>query len=376
MGRGRFYFTDDMFTLPEIFTQESMIVQRNYINEEPFQPILAQTEPLLSGINSVPDLLGYVATSAKQTAEIALLSKREDPVLAFWQSGLGQTIAFTSDPTPGWGKLWLQWPEFERFWAQAARFLARKESPARFRTSFSAAGNSTTVIVEAMDEQGAFITDAEFAGVLVDSAEKSHSLRFLQTAPGRYEATVEAKGSLFGKIFENRNGNLTESAIVQFPGAPGREHETGGQGKDRLAQLTGNLVKSPEQLRFSNRISRDFQPLQKQLLMLAAFLFLLDVALRRIDFRTLRFPRKKPVEATATASPVLGTLKERKRGMGRKENAELEQIFASTDRAPSERSSEPVAATVEKEIAPETAPPEVQSSDYMQRLKEAKRRKS
>ena len=293
MGRGRFYFTDDMFTLPEIFTQESIIVQRNYINEEPFQPVLAETEPLLAGITAVPELLGYVATSAKRTASIAMLSKREDPVLAFWQNGLGQTVAFTSDPGSGWGKYWLEWPDYERFWSQVARYLARKESPARFRTSFLGQGNSTIIIVEALDDQGLFVTDAEFLGVLVDSAEKNHTLHFVQTAPGRYEASVEAHGSLFGKVFQSKNGQLLESSIVQFPGIPGREHELGPQGKERLQQLTGNLVESPEKLLFSNQASQDIQPLQKQILMLAALLFLLDVAARRIDFSSLKLRRKK-----------------------------------------------------------------------------------
>jgi hypothetical protein len=76
--------------------------------------------------------------------------------------------------------------------SQTARYLARSTGPAKFESSFTYYNNRTIVIVEALDDQGAFVTDAEFLGVIVDSAEKSHPLRFVQTAPGRYEAAVDA----------------------------------------------------------------------------------------------------------------------------------------------------------------------------------------
>lgn len=373
VGRGRFYFTDDMFTLPEIFTQESVIVQRNYINEDPFQPIFGETEHLLDGIPAVPELLGYVATSAKRTATVALLSKRDDPVLASWQSGLGYSAAFTSDPTPAWGKLWLEWPDFERFWTQVARFLARHENPAHFRTSFSGTGNHTIIIVEALDPKGSFVTNAEFMSVLIDSSGNTHTVQFEQTAPGRYEAAVEAKGGLFGKIFHMKDGSIEESSVVQFSGLPGREHESGPQGRERLQQLTGSVAETAESLRFSNQDSQDVQPLQKQILLLAAILFILDVAMRRIDFRSLKLREVKTVEAPVeTTSSQLKRLKKKKHRIGTAAAVDLAQIL---DAAEKKSSDVPEVSVPEQTVEKSQGSSPQDSSDYMKRLKEAKRRK-
>ncbi|HEY7162593.1 MAG TPA: VWA domain-containing protein, partial [Acidobacteriota bacterium] len=175
-GNGRFYFTSDMFTLPQIFTQESALVQRYYINEEQFTPLITQTEPLLSGIDTVPDLLGYVATTKKPLASLSLSSPKQDPVLASWRYGVGQSAAFTSDPTAAWGKMWLAWPEYERFWAQLSRWIARPNTSPNFEAVFMPQNDSTILVVEAMDAHGHLISDAKFHAVFVDANGQSQSM--------------------------------------------------------------------------------------------------------------------------------------------------------------------------------------------------------
>ena len=206
-GDGRFYFTSDMFTLPQIFTQESALVQRYYINEEQFTPQIGETEPLLSGINAVPDLLGYVATTLKPLATLSLSSSKQDPVLASWRYGVGQSAAFTSDPTAGWGKMWLAWPEYERFWAQLSRWIARANTSPNFEPVFVPQNDSTILIVEAMDAQGRLISDAKFHAVFVDETGKSQSMELSQTTPGRYEQQkCQVKEVLSGKFFGKKMG--------------------------------------------------------------------------------------------------------------------------------------------------------------------------
>ncbi len=164
IGEGRFYFTSDMFTLPEIFAQESMLVQRYYINEERFTPKQTSSGDMLSGIEEFPDLLGYVATSAKSSARVSLLSHHDDPVLATWQYGMGHSAAFTSDPTDRWGALWIKWPDYQRFWSQFTRSLTGDTQPPHFRVSYARNRQSTTLLVDAMDENGAFLDGLSFQG--------------------------------------------------------------------------------------------------------------------------------------------------------------------------------------------------------------------
>lgn len=366
IGKGRFYFTNDMFTLPEIFTQESAIVQRYYINEERFTPSVVDPEPVLFGITSTPDLLAYVATSPKPAAVRALVSHRDDPVLAYWRHGLGQTLAFTSSPTSDWAAPWMAWPDFERFWAQAARYTARAGGPSRFDTSFAYDGHNTTIVVEAQNEQGGFLNGAQFQAVFLDAAGSTRTLAMSQASPGRYEAAVPGAGSLFGKVFRLENGSVAEEAVVQTPGYGGSEYEERANGRDALKEIAEKVVESPSALKFSNKTSEDVQPLQHRLLWLAALLFLLDVAARKISFRDLKLPERKPVAATTLGSPSLGRLKERKKSVEQAYSPK-EMPVVLPDTLPPVPPSEP--ATPPVSVQPQ------ESTEYLSRLKEAKRRK-
>src|ERR1051326_3369226 len=94
------------------------------IIEEPFYPAMDPDSPLLKGIGGtgVPPLLGYVATTPKALADVAMRSKRQDPVLASWQYGLGKAVAFTSDAKNRWAAQWINWPSYAKFWAQVVRW--------------------------------------------------------------------------------------------------------------------------------------------------------------------------------------------------------------------------------------------------------------
>lgn len=362
IAKGRFYFTNDMFTLPEIFTQESAIVQRYYINEERFTPRLLDTDPVLNGISAVPDLLAYVATSPKPGASRGMLSLRDDPVLAFWRHGLGQTLAFTSSPTPDWAQPWTEWPDFERFWAQAARYVARSPGPTRFDTSYAYKGNSTTIIVEAQDERGNLLNGGRFQGVFLDAQGNPRTVPLLQTSPGRYEATMPGESSLFGKVFRIENGAVAEEAVVQSPGAAGNEFAPRPNAREVLRQIAGAVVDSPKALKFSNKTSEEIRILQDRLLWLAAFLFLLDVAARKISLRDLKLPERKPAAIAAEPSPLL-RLKQRKKM--------VEKEYVPPQ--PPHPVPEPPAAS----IAAAAPPPQQPDSggDYISRLKRAKQRK-
>lgn len=360
IGAGRFYFTNDMYTLPEIFTQESAIVQRYYINEERFHPRIADQDPILTGIDAVPDLLAYVATTPKPAARVALWSHRDDPVLAFWRYGLGYSLAFTSDAAGSWAEPWAQWSGFERFWAQAGRYLTGDNRAPRFQWSQDA----NNIVVDALDEKGNFLNNAQFAGVLVDDSENTHKLTFNQTGPGRYETEVTAKGNLFGKIFQITQNATAEEAIVHLRRPRSREYEFSSGGKERLRKLTGRLVENPADLRYSSGWTKEVQPLQNQLLWWAAFLFLIDVAARKIELRTFQRDRQELIPAPESAVSWKN-FQERKKSV-EKEPSILPPILLL------EEGSAEVSNAPEPEPMPEAGETDV----YIARLKAAKQRKN
>jgi Ca-activated chloride channel family protein len=366
VGSGRFYFTNDMFTLPEIFTQESAIVQRYYINEEKFSPKAGEVEPLLTGIPNVPDLTGYVATTSKQTASVALWSHREDPILAFWRYGLGYSVAFTSDAGGLWSEPWSHWDRFEQFWTQISRYLAAENLPGNFTASTDQSGNITNIVVDALDESGEFLNSGSFSGLLLDGSGKSHPLQFQQTGPGRYEAQLKAEGNLFGKIFRIQGSEIAGETIVHFTGAKKREYEPASNGKKRLQQLGGKLVDSPDQLHFPGGKAVEIQDLKGPLLLFAAILFLIDVAGRKIDSSILRLRRSMPTVSRQETPPQWIRLKERKKTIAVTQDIARPMPTIQTE----------LPEQIDESRPEEVAKPEFpESSDYIQRLKDAKQRR-
>src|SRR4029078_6427371 len=123
-----------------------------------------------------------------------------------------------------------------------------------------------------------------------------------------------------------------------------------------LRQLTGRVLTSADQLQFSNRTATDVEPLRKQLLLLAIWLFLFDIAARKLDLQI--FIRDKALQPASQIHTPFEKLKSRKVELEKQMPVwmEIEKMEAQ----PQPRKETPVAA---------------ESSDYMQRLKEAKKRR-
>jgi hypothetical protein len=75
------------------------------------------------GIETVPNLKGYVRYQSRPTSDTILSADREDPLLVRWQYGLGRSSVFTSDAKNRWAAAWVAWPGFDKLWANIFRDL-------------------------------------------------------------------------------------------------------------------------------------------------------------------------------------------------------------------------------------------------------------
>ncbi|MDQ3045596.1 MAG: VWA domain-containing protein, partial [Chloroflexota bacterium] len=123
-GGGRYYAVENPHDIPGIFLKETKIALRAYIVEGDIPLALGAPSPILDGISAVPNLRGYVSTTAKATAQTVLLSDRAEPLLAQWQYGLGRSVAWTSDAKNQWASGWVDWESFAPFWTNVARWAA------------------------------------------------------------------------------------------------------------------------------------------------------------------------------------------------------------------------------------------------------------
>jgi uncharacterized membrane protein len=197
LGGGRYYFTDRAASLPVIFAEETQLAMRSYIVEEPFYPALTAVSPMLTGIDAVPQLAGYVATTPKPAGRVILTTHQNDPLLAAWQYGLGRAVAWTSDATGRWAQQWVTWDEFSRFWAQVVRWTIVERTEVPVELAVTMEGEVARVTVDAQDEGGAFVNGLDAGVSIVGPDGNPMQVDLVQTAPGRYEGTFtpQAEGA-------------------------------------------------------------------------------------------------------------------------------------------------------------------------------------
>jgi Ca-activated chloride channel family protein len=195
-GNGRFYFVEEPTEVPRIFTRETQLATKTALIEEPFRPVVVNPgHEVTHGIDwsKVPPLGGYVATTAKPTADVPLATPHQDPLLAVWRYGLGRAAAFTSDTKAKWGFFWLSWPEFPKVIGQAVRWTLRTQKPKLLSATVEADGARGVLRIDAVDLAGRFVNFAEIQAGVVSPDKQLTVVGVPQVGPGRYEARFEAR---------------------------------------------------------------------------------------------------------------------------------------------------------------------------------------
>lgn len=309
-GGGNFYLARRARELPYVFTKDVMLISKTLLVEEPFRPSVDPSAQVLSGIDwsSAPPLLGYVATSPKPTAEVAMKSHKDDPIYAQWQYGLGRSFAFTSDAKPKWAVRWMDWPGYTKFWAQTIRWSMKKSGRADFQTSVDIDQAVGKVVVDAIDKSGSFVNFLKLEGRVVSPDMTSTKLTLEQTAPGRYEADFPARqvGTYTVNVVEKRSGDVfsqTSSLTVPYP-PEYKDIKTNRRLLERLAATTHGRFGPPPAVAFKQNVQSAKIPtdLWWSLVFISILLFPLDVAVRRlaVDSSELRALATKIIDAIRT----------------------------------------------------------------------------
>ena len=284
-GGGREYFTQDPYNIPQIFAKETVTASKSAIIDEPFIPQIIKLTQILQGIDLelAPFLLGYISTQPKPTAEVFLVSDRGDPLLASWQYGLGKSVAFTSDAKARWAADWLEWAGFGKFWTQLVRDTMRKSTVSNFQAQIEQEKGTAHLTIDALNNLESNIS-------LIPPNLKKKQLDITQMAPGRYEIdfAVDEMGAYFVNIMQKQYGKSVNTqvtgTVVSYPDEYliHRANETllkqlASTSGGKFDPLPQDALRTPEQ-----PVVRRIH-LWRPLLIIAAFLLLADIALRRID---------------------------------------------------------------------------------------------
>ena len=293
IGKGRYYLAEDASQVPQIFAKETVTASKSAIDEEPFVPQVVRATHALRELDmeAAPFLLGYVMTRPKPTSEVILATEKGDPLLVWWRYGLGMTAAFTSDAKSRWAAEWLTWPGYGKFWTQVVRQTMRKSDTRGIQLTVSQKGRRAEVTVDAVNEIGQFLNHSEVELTVINPQLRREKSRLKQTAPGRYatDFTTLEPGAYHLEVA------LKQGDIVAYRQSRGlivgysdelRIQPPNEALLKEIAGISGGQF-NPEPARIFDRpkawATRP-RPLWSWMLAVAAFLLVLDVALRRIEW--------------------------------------------------------------------------------------------
>jgi Ca-activated chloride channel homolog len=294
-GRGRFYYTEDVYSIPRILTLETQLASKASIIEQAFRPALTHGgHEIVQDIkwDQAPPLGGYVSATPKPTADVLLVSHQRDPVLAAWRYGLGRSVAFTSDAKAKWGVLWVKWDDYGKLFGQMLRWSLRTTQRREVVASVVQREGRGEIQLEAVNEKGEFINFIEANTGIVLPDKTQRVLPLSQVGPGRYRGSFEAaeQGAYLVGVSERKDQKLLGSEVASLVVPYSPEHRALAVNEGLLRDLVtisgGALPTTPAQAftenRRSARIRVDAWP---YLLGLALLLFLPDIALRRFRVR-------------------------------------------------------------------------------------------
>jgi uncharacterized membrane protein/Mg-chelatase subunit ChlD len=366
---GKFYAVNNPNALPRIYQREARRVSRPLVfeSERGFSLQTRAQHEIISGIDALPPITGFVLTSRKENplVETMLVSpqpagQENNTVLAAWPYGLGKAVAFTSDDGARWTKQWPDQPAYDKLFGQIVRWAMRPAGGSdKFTTSTEIVDGQVRVVVNALDKNDEFVNFLGMTGTAIGPDLKPLPLKMVQTAPGRYVGTLAVRdaGSYFIVVgpgagmapirtgvnvpysdeFRDRATNdalLGQlAALTPKGGAPGRTIQAAADAPAPLEQLLQvNTFRHDLPKATSN------QDIWHYLVLAACCVFLADVFVRRVQVSLAWVPplagRARDWVLRRTPAAAQPQTMERLRSRKAAVAGQIEQLRAATRFAP------------------------------------------
>jgi uncharacterized membrane protein/Mg-chelatase subunit ChlD len=300
--KGKFYgpIEDNPQQLPQLFIKEAQIVKRTLIQENLTAglryTIEDPSDELLRLVpRPYPVVRGMVLTTRKNDPKVIVPLAAEswkDPVLAYWQSGLGKAAVWTADAHDRWGSRWVNTDGYATLFAGIIRKIARPPQSSDYSITTRIEGDKGEIILDAMNDKGEAKNFLRInATVLAAKDKDGKSVQLVQIAPGKYRGTfdvgpadgpvvvaasVEGEAPIFGGAV--KSGTIEDRAL-RSNDARLREvaERTGGRELPPFDVASAALFD-----RAKLPIGSSPKPIWQQLLPVLLALIIFDVAIRRI----------------------------------------------------------------------------------------------
>lgn len=297
-GDGRAYTTDAFDDIPKIFTKETYLATQSYVQNRAFYPVI-WSGSALTDYDGFPPLDGYLTTTAKSLATVALATDRDDPLLAWWQYGAGRTLAWTSDVQGAWTGSFLRWEQATDFFAGLIAHILPVEA-GEGELTVSRQGDTLSFRYEIEEDETGLSTDA----IVLSPDGSQETIPLSVTAPGVYEGALYAsqEGAYAVRVEQRQGTSLLRTLESGLTVGYSTEYDLRvGDGTTLLteiAQATGGRVLTDAAELFTQQgaQTRARHDLTTTLLWIALAIFVLDVAQRRLAWERWIPEKKTPKE--------------------------------------------------------------------------------
>ena len=295
-GKGKYYYTDKVNSLPQIFSAEAKRIISTPVRRKSFKPEVNEGFHVVTDINpeDIPPLEGFVATTPRKLADVILNSPDQYPIFASWRYGLGKSAVFTADLGERFSRNWLNWSGYNKFWPDVINWIMRSTSNNNVFPHIVRKGNKGIIKVDAVDDEGNYLNFLDLEATVIKPDESTAVVELNQTAPGQYQGgfNIDSRGVHMITINWEQNGS-PRTKVTGYVVSYSPEYDLLNHDNNLLEQLAnktgGRLLNSPQEV-FSYRPFNytGSKPVWPYIVALAVLLFLVDVALRVVNIDMIK----------------------------------------------------------------------------------------
>lgn len=319
---GRYFYTDITTDIPRIFAQEVFLSSNTYLIHEEFTPIVTSNDAILRDVvvDGLPALKGYVATTPKERSIQLLQSHYGDPVLCYWQYGLGKTVAWTSDMTGEWSANYSGWENTQLMWHNIIQYVTQDMGMEGAYVEVQQNGSRSEIHYTTEN----FSADTEVIAMVFDDEGNATEVVLDPVKPGEYIAEIEtATTGVYTINVQQKEGeevvsSMNTAAINQYsleyrfyPENTLMEEYVASVGGSIITEASEVFATQPEHVKSRWNLSTI-------LLVMAAVWFVWDIAVRRFH---LDLSKLVPVEAM------------KRKSAARKEKADEKRLLKAEKKA-------------------------------------------
>lgn len=294
---GRYFYTDINTDIPRIFAQEVFLSSNTYLVNETFTPIVTSNDAMIRDVvvSGLPELMGYVATTPKARSIQLLQSHYGDPILSYWQYGLGKTVVWTSDVTGEWSGNYSGWENTQLLWHNVIQYVTQDMSMEGAYVEVEQNGSRSEIhyITESYD------ANTEVFATVFDDEGNAQEIELDPVKPGEYIAGIDtASTGIYTINVRQKEGeevvsSINTAAINQYS-LEYRFYPENTLLEEYVASVGGSMITEAGEV-FATRPEhvKSRWNMATILLVIAAVWFLVDIAVRRFH---LDLSKLVPVE--------------------------------------------------------------------------------